>query len=226
MIASEGQAFKQAPHLTHFSSTTCHSRSSLQQFDGHMFFLGAAFALLEVKALTTFALLFGSTWIVNSLVFFAILLSVLLAVLLNARFQFKRIWIVYVLLFAMLAVNLAVRPETLILGNIYARYFVASILIFAPVFLANVVFSNSFRDTARADISFASNLLGIMTGGMLEYFSMLIGYHMLLWFVIAFYALATVLRLSSFKSGARVAGSLPNKLASAKAGSLFSVLLS
>lgn len=201
-------------------------RSTLQQFDGHMFFLGAAFALLEVKALTTFALLFGSTWIVNSLVFFAILLSVLLAVLLNARFQFKRIWIVYVLLFAMLAVNLAVRPETLILGNIYARYFVASILIFAPVFLANVVFSNSFRDTARADISFASNLLGIMTGGMLEYFSMLIGYHMLLWFVIAFYALATVLRLSSFKSGARVAGSLPNKLASAKAGSLFSVLLS
>lgn len=74
-----------------------------------------------------------------------------------------------------------------------------------PVFLTNVVFSNSFRDTARADISFASNLLGIMTGGMLEYFSMLIGYHMLLWFVIAFYALATVLRLSSFKSGARVA---------------------
>jgi len=147
-------------------------------------------------------------------------------VLLNARFQFKRIWIVYVLLFAMLAVNLAVRPETLILGNIYARYFVASILIFAPVFLANVVFSNSFRDTARADISFASNLLGIMTGGMLEYFSMLIGYHMLLWFVIAFYALATVLRLSSFKSGARVAGNLPNKLASAKAGSLFSILLS
>jgi len=65
-----------------------------------------------------------------------------------------------------------------------------------------------------------------MTGGMLEYFSMLIGYHMLLWFVIAFYALATVLRLSSFKSGARVAGNLPNKLASAKAGSLFSILLS
>ena len=55
-----------------------------------MFFLGVAFALLEVKALTTFALLFGSTWNVNSLVFFAILSSVLIAVLLNARFKIRR----------------------------------------------------------------------------------------------------------------------------------------
>src|SRR5205085_6512663 len=41
-------------------------------FNGHMFFLGAAFMLLETRSLVTFALLFGSTWLVNSLVFFAI----------------------------------------------------------------------------------------------------------------------------------------------------------
>jgi hypothetical protein len=67
-------------------------------------------------------------------------------------------------------------------------------LIFAPVFLANVIFSNSFRDTETADIAFASNLLGIMAGGMLEYLSMLFGYHALLWLVAGFYALAMVLR--------------------------------
>jgi SAM-dependent methyltransferase len=169
-------------------------RSTLRQFDWHMFFLGAAFALLEVKALTTFALLFGSTWIVNSLVFFAILSSVLLAVLVNTRFTFRRIWIFYLLLFAMLAVNLAIRPETLILQSALGRYLLASFLMFAPVFLANVIFSNSFRDTEFADVAFASNLLGIMAGGMLEYLSMLFGYHLLLLFVIAFYALAMVLR--------------------------------
>ena len=54
--------------------------------------------------------------------------------------------------------------------------------------------SNSFRDTDKADVAFASNLLGIMVGGMLEYLSMLLGYHMLLWFVIAFYAAAMLLR--------------------------------
>src|SRR5205085_12602096 len=90
--------------------------------------------------------------------------------------------------------NLVVRPETLLVANVVARYLVASVLIFAPVFLANVIFSNSFRDTETADIAFASNLLGIMTGGMREYLSMLFGYHGLLWLVIAFYALAMVLR--------------------------------
>jgi SAM-dependent methyltransferase len=169
-------------------------RSTLRGFDWHMFFLGVAFALLEVKALTTFALLFGSTWNVNSLVFFAILTSVLIAVLVNARFKFRHIWIFYVLLFGTLALNLAVRPETLLLQNAVLRYAVASALIFAPVFLANVIFSNSFRETDKADVAFASNLLGIMVGGMLEYLSMLLGYHMLLWLVIGFYLLAMILR--------------------------------
>jgi spermidine synthase len=169
-------------------------RQALRRFDWKMFFLGAAFALLEVKALITFALLFGSTWIVNSLVFFAILASVLVAVRVNTLFRVRRIWIFYLLLFAMLALNLVVRPETLLFANVFARYLTASILIFTPVFLANVIFSHAFRDTETADIAFASNLLGIMIGGMLEYLSMLLGYHALLWLVIAFYAVAMVLR--------------------------------
>ncbi|MEP6810616.1 MAG: spermidine synthase [Chthoniobacterales bacterium] len=174
-------------------------RSTLRRFDWHMFFLGAAFALLEVKALTTFALLFGSTWLVNSLVFFAILLSVLVAVRVNARFTVRRIWIFYALLFATLALNLVIRPETLLFGNALTRYAIASCLAFAPVFLANVIFSHSFRETELADIAFASNLFGIMAGGMLEYLSMLWGYHALLWLVIAFYVLAMVWRRTGLR---------------------------
>ncbi|MDQ6860051.1 MAG: spermidine synthase [Verrucomicrobiota bacterium] len=169
-------------------------RGTFARFDWHMFFLGAAFALLEVKALTTFALLFGSTWIVNSLVFFAILTSVLIAVLFNARFKIRRVWLSYALLFAALAVNLLVRPERLLFDNVALRYAVASLLAFAPVFLANVIFANSFRDSEEGDVAFASNLLGIMGGGMLEYFSMLIGYHLLLVIVVALYAIAMLLR--------------------------------
>ncbi|HEY0368279.1 MAG TPA: hypothetical protein VGC85_01660 [Chthoniobacterales bacterium] len=189
---------------------------ALARFDWHMFLLGAAFALLEVKALTTFALLFGSTWIVNSLVFFAILMSVLLAVLVNARFPLRRVSILYLLLFAALVLNLLVRPEHLLFANAGLRYAVASALTFAPVFLANVIFSHSFRETDVADVSFASNLLGIMCGGMLEYFSMLIGYHMLLVIVIALYAVAMLLKPRNASSnGVRDFGSLPNNAASA-----------
>ena len=49
------------------------------QIDNRMFFLGAAFMLLETKAVVQLALLFGSTWLVNSLVFFTVLVMILLA---------------------------------------------------------------------------------------------------------------------------------------------------
>jgi hypothetical protein len=168
-------------------------RRVLRRFDWHMFFLGVAFMLLEVKSLTTFSLLFGSTWLVNSLVFFAILSSVLLAVLVNHRFKIRRIPVFYVLLFGILVLNLLLPPEALLLGNPLLRYLLASVLAFTPVFLANIIFANSFRDSETADIAFASNLLGIMIGGGLEYFSMLIGYRLLLVPVIVFYACALLL---------------------------------
>ncbi|MBI3967292.1 MAG: hypothetical protein HY329_16780 [Chloroflexi bacterium] len=77
------------------------------------------------------------------------------------------------------------------------RYLAASVLAFAPVFVANVIFSNSFRDTEAADVAFASNLLGIMVGGSLEYLSMLTGHHFLLLPVILCYACALVLHSRS-----------------------------
>ena len=55
----------------------------LRRFSPHFFLLGVAFLLLETRSLVTFSLLFGSTWIVNSLVFFAVLASVLLAIAIN-----------------------------------------------------------------------------------------------------------------------------------------------
>ena len=169
-------------------------RRVLRRFNWHMFFLGVAFMLLEVKSLTTFSLLFGSTWLVNSLVFFAILSSVLLAVLVNSRLKIRRITPFYLLLFGLLVLNVLLPPEALLLGNPLVRYLLASVLAFTPVFLANIIFANSFRDSETADVAFASNLLGIMVGGGLEYFSMLIGYRMLLLFVIVFYACALLLR--------------------------------
>ena len=57
-------------------------RSSLD-----LFFMGAAFLLLETKSVVQFALLFGTTWFVNALVFAGILLSVLLAIEVARRTQ-------------------------------------------------------------------------------------------------------------------------------------------
>ena len=79
--------------------------------------------------------------------------------------------------------------------------FVWAGLAFLPIFLANLVFASSFKGTgSEADVAFASNLLGIMAGGMLEYSALLIGYRHLLLFVIAFYLASALLGRTIFFS--------------------------
>lgn len=169
------------------------SGTSLRRFSPHFFVLGVAFLLLETRSLVTFSLLFGTTWIVNSLVFFAILASVLASIGVNARFRFRSPAPLYACLFGSIAITLLLPPATLILEPPIVRYVVAAAVAFAPVFFANLVFSYSFRDTRTADMAFASNLLGAVVGGAVEYVALITGYGMLLLVVAGLYALAWVL---------------------------------
>jgi SAM-dependent methyltransferase len=164
--------------------------TSIRRFSPHFFVLGAAFLLLETRSLVSFSLLFGSTWLVNALAFFAILASVLLAILVNARWRINRPELLYGGLFAALAVAFALPPESLLIDPPWLRYLLAGVVAFAPVFLANLVFTYSFRDTRTADMAFASNLLGAMVGGAMEYVALLTGYRALLLVVAVLYGLA------------------------------------
>jgi SAM-dependent methyltransferase len=166
------------------------TKTPLRGFSPHFFVLGTAFLLLETRSLVSFSLLFGTTWLVNSLAFFAILASVLLAILVNARLKIRRSRPLYVLLFAALAVAFVLPPEQLLIDPLWLRYLLASAVAFAPVFLANLIFTYSFRDTKIADMAFASNLVGAMLGGVIEYLSLLTGYRFLLIVVALFYVLA------------------------------------
>jgi hypothetical protein len=166
-------------------------RGTLRGFEWHFFFLGAAFMLLETRSLVAFALLFGATWMVNSLVFFGILCSVLLANLITMRHTLARIWPLYVLLFVSLSLNYFLPSKNLlVVAQPAFRYTLASLLAFAPIFLANMVFSHSFRDSLSADIAFASNLLGAMVGGGFEYLALAFGYRFLLVPITVFYVCA------------------------------------
>jgi SAM-dependent methyltransferase len=159
-------------------------------FSPHFFVLGIAFLLLETRSLVTFSLLFGTTWSVNALVFFAILLSVLVAIGISARFPLRRPAPLYAGLFGTLALAWLLPPEQLLLDPPALRYALAAGLAFAPIVFANLVFAHSFRDTAAADMAFASNLLGAMVGGALEYVALLSGYQSLLLIVAGLYVLA------------------------------------
>ena len=175
------------------------SGTSLRDFSPHFFVLGVAFLLLETKSLATFSLLFGATWLVNALVFFAVLASVLLAIAVNRRWRFRNPAFLYGALFGSLVLAVVLPPSSLLIEPIWLRYVLASALAFAPIFFANLVFSYSFRDTKVADMAFASNLLGAVVGGAIEYVALISGYGWLLGIVGALYAaawlLATRLRL-------------------------------
>ncbi len=155
-------------------------------------FMGAAFLLLETKNIVQFALLFGSTWFVNSLVFAAVLLTVWLAIETVSRVKLPPAAVLYVALIASLALTWLVPQESLLSLPTVMRFLAGAALAFAPVFLANLVFSQRFKGVATSSDAFAANLLGAMVGGTLEYIALITGYRFLLIVVGVLYALAFI----------------------------------
>jgi SAM-dependent methyltransferase len=145
-----------------------------------LFLLGSAFLLLETRSITGFALLFGTTWIVNALVFAGVLLAVLAAVEVTRRWRTPPLKVLYGLLAGALAIATIVRPGLLLGLPVAPRALLAVTVAFLPIFVANLVFAKRFADTADATSAFGANLLGAMVGGCLEYTSLIIGYQALL----------------------------------------------
>ena len=177
--------------------------------DGRMFFLGAGFMLLETKGVVQLALVFGSTWLVNSIVFAAVLVMVLAANLLAMRLRgdsasahadtsadLKRGpalggW--YVGLFAALGLNLIIPTSAFLSLADPWRTLAACAVVFGPILFAGVVFSLCFARSTQPETDFGSNVAGIVLGGLTENASLLIGFDGLIALAALFYALSAFL---------------------------------
>lgn len=154
------------------------------------FFLGAGFMLIETKAVVHMALLFGSTWTVNTVVFAGVLLMSLAGSLLAAVFKPKNLFPYYLALFAALAVSLAV-PQESFLGMAPALQIgLSCVIAFAPVAIAGIIFAVSFARTVNPDRMFGANVAGALIGGLAENLSMLLGFRLLGVVAVAFYVLS------------------------------------
>ena len=160
--------------------------------DLQMFFLGAGFMLLETKGVVHMALLFGSTWAVNSIVFGAILVMILLSNLLVIWWKPSRQWPFYLALLGALLANVLVPLETYLGVPGVARIVVSCAVVFLPVLFAGVVFAMAFRDRERPDRALGANIAGVVVGGLSENLSMALGFDRLLWIAIGFYALSAL----------------------------------
>lgn len=165
-------------------------------------FMGIAFLLLTTKSVLQFSLLFGTTWLTNSLVFLAVLISILLANWVSIFIKNDRsLWIIYLLLL-ICAMSTYFYPlsNLLRIDNIFIRFLVASIMTFSPIFFANLIFSIAFRGQAIAEHIFGWNLLGAPLGGLIEYTSMMFGYNFLTLIVTFCYTIVFILLMKARQS--------------------------
>jgi SAM-dependent methyltransferase len=145
-----------------------------------LFLLGIAFLLLETKSVTGFALYFGTTWLVNALVFAGVLVAVLAAVEITRRFRTPPLRLMYFVLFGSLTLAWLVPASWVLSLPFPARLVVAVLLAFLPIMAANIIFAKRFESSAHPVTAFGTNLLGAMIGGCLEYAALATGYRWLL----------------------------------------------
>jgi hypothetical protein len=156
----------------------------------HFMLLGASFMLLETRAITQFALLFGSTWLVNAIVVSSILVVIYFGNLLLQKRAMLPKPVVYGALLASLIALYFVPLDAVLPFSLPLRVLLAGLVIGAPVFAASLIFSDSFRRAPDASAAFGANLVGVVIGGALEYSSMQFGLKFLYLIAAAMYLAA------------------------------------
>lgn len=140
-----------------------------------LFAMGVGFLLLETKSVTEMSLLFGSTWMVNLLVFASILTLIGIANLVAGRLKDDVMPRLFLMLFAMLAVAYLVPAHSLLWLVPTVQWGVGALLVGLPIGFAALAFAVMFRAQRQAARGLAFNLLGAIVGGVLEYAVMLTG---------------------------------------------------
>ena len=177
----------------------CSYRSILKYLD--LFFMGAAFLLLETKNVINFALLFGTTWFASALVFIGIIFTVYLAIEFTRWSHHLKQGLLYFLLLATLFLAWLIPNQYLLSLPLVIRFIFATALAFSPIFIANLIFADRFRETQQSTAAFGANLIGAVLGGILEYSSLIIGYRNLFILIAAMYTIAILLQIFSKKVG-------------------------
>jgi len=168
-----------------------------RRLDGQFFFLGAGFLLMETKSVTEYALLVGSTWQTNSLVFTVILATILVAnLLVLTKLRRPPVALLYVLVAATLVMTYAWPISRWGLAPGIGAYAAAAVYLGVPIFFAAVIFATAFRVARLGSEALASNLLGAVLGGILEYLSLALG-------IRALSLLAAVMYVCAFSFWAR-----------------------
>lgn len=172
-----------------------------------MFFLGSAFIILELHAISFLSLVYGSTWITSAIVINGILIMILIA---NAAvFKFSRVFDKY-----------PFGAYAALIGSIFLSFFMSSnsllhidtsmaalltAVTLLPMGLAAIIFGTSINASPNLSKALAFNLFGAVLGGLLEYLSNYWGIKSLLFVSAFFYCLSALCLYKHLKQPAPAA---------------------
>lgn len=143
-------------------------------YHAHMFFLGAAFLLMEVYAINRLALIFGTTWVVSAVTIATVLSLIVLANLTVAAIGRVPYGVAYTALGVAAAVSFWIEPHA-VLGAAPAIRYGYGLVALSPIYFAGLVFARSFETSTVAGAALGANILGSAVGGWLEYSTMALG---------------------------------------------------
>jgi hypothetical protein len=171
-----------------------------QAINWHFFFLGAGFLLLEAQIVSRMAMLFGTTWLVNSIVIAAILLLIVAVNFLVEFWRAVSVRLAYVGIGACMLVSYFLPLEKLFFQAFWVKALLATLVLCSPVAFASIVFIRSFAEYKFNGQALGSNLLGALVGGMLESASLWTGIRSLIILAAVLYLLS-LLFLRTSKNG-------------------------
>ena len=164
-----------------------HTGINLSRFSFTSFFLGVGFMLMETKGITELAKIYGSTWIVVSVVIVSVLFMAYIANLLiikNIKISNNQI---YFFLLLSIFVSLGI---TFINYYDYPTYLLklfVPIILTLPVLFSGLAFSRELIKSGSTANTLSCNILGALVGGLLEYNSMYFGFKFLYFLAFASY---------------------------------------
>jgi hypothetical protein len=162
----------------------------LSEISWPFFFLGAGFMLMESQIVSRMALLFGTTWLVNSITISGLLLLIVGANMLERAGLRIPTTGVYAGLFVSLLVAYFVPVSALFSTSPAAKLAGGIVVLCSPVFFASILFIRTFAAARFTGAALGSNLMGSLVGGLLESLSMWIGLRALLFVAMLLYVLA------------------------------------
>jgi hypothetical protein len=180
-------------------------RATEGRLDLHFLLLGAGFMLLETQIVSRMALLFGTTWVVNSIVISGLLCLIVAANVVYEQLRNFPPRLAYAGLFISLLISFLVPTDRLFFESAVFRGLVAGVVLCLPVFFAGIIFVSSFARVHFAGSALGSNLFGSLAGGLLESLSLWFGLKALIILAAVIYAGSALALLAPARSAEAVA---------------------